>query len=89
MTLHEKIKWINKGMALQRRVDGTKEPATCGYYEAFKDMLAQPKRIQCKAASDVEIFKVIISTLGLDEYIDYTIQDNDGELEIVIGGKEE
>jgi hypothetical protein len=57
-------------------VDGTKEPAicgACGYYEAFKDMLAEPKRIQCKAASDVEIFKVIISTLGLDEYIDYTV----------------
>jgi hypothetical protein len=50
MTLHEKIKWINKGMALQKRIteNGKSEQnncSACSYYEAFKDMLASDKQI--------------------------------------------
>lgn len=59
----------------------------CPYYEAFKDMLAEEKRIYCGTADYVEFFETIISTLGLEEYIDYRVEDVDGELEIVIGGK--
>lgn len=85
----EKIKWINKGMELQRRVDANNEPMTCSQcwcYDAFKNMLAEQKRIYCGTADNVEFFKTVINILGLDEYIDYTVEDVDSELEIVIGG---
>ena len=59
----------------------------CGYYQAFKDMLAEEKRIYCGTEEYVEFFGAIISTLGLDEYIKYRVEDVDGELEIVIGEK--
>lgn len=87
----EKIKWLNKGMALQRefgKPDNKKENqcSNCYCYEAFKEMLAEEKRIYCGIEDYVEFFKNIISTLGLDEWIEYRVEDVDGELEIVIGG---
>ena len=58
----------------------------CPYYEAAKDMLAEEKRIYCGTEDFVEFFKTTIRTLGLEEYLDYEVEDVDGEYEIRIGG---
>ncbi len=92
----EKIKWLNRGISMGERCrnltgasvgEGTSTYCSnCDYYDAFKDMLAEEKRIYAGTADYVEFFETIISTLGLDKYIDYEVEDVDGELEIVIGG---
>lgn len=102
MTLKEKIKYINQGMRLQQYVEKcqnlTDAPVgegtstycgNCDYYDAFKDMLAEEKRIYAGTADYVEFFETVISTLGLDKYIDYEVEDVDGELEILITSGEE
>ena len=94
MTLHEKIKWINKGMALQKRIteNGKSEQndcCACSYYEAFKDMLASGKQLYCGNRDQVEFFKQIIYTLGLGEFIEYKIEHIDNQYKITLGGKEE
>ena len=52
--------------------------------EVQGEVFAQ-KRLYAGTEDYVEFFKTVISTLGLD--IKYEVEEVDGELEIVIGGK--
>lgn len=79
MTTIEKIKWLNKGIRLEKwRAEVEKsqiltEPSVGE---------GTPKRIYCGTEDFVEFFETIISTLGLD--VRYEVEMVDGELEIVV-----
>jgi hypothetical protein len=72
MDVFEQMRWMNIGINLYKQYCGKKDYCDdCGYYEVFKDMVASKKRIYCGTEDNVEFFETIISTLGLEKWIEY------------------
>lgn len=73
----EKIKWLNRGIAL-----GKRDCEVCQNLTGAAVGEGTSKRIYCGTEDYVEFFETVISTLGLD--VKYEIEDVDGELEIAV-----